>query len=345
MRTRIALFFALVSAICLFSLPVSAAPAAQNSLPDFTLNAQTTISVTLALTTGQVIVIPLDVHFIAQNEDGETGISVIAEADQQAGLFIGVAPSTTTTATLQYAGQPTPTPSSSAEAAVSNGNATHRANRNSNRRSGPGTNFSIVGRVPSGGEVVVVGENEDGTWLQLDDDSWVAEFLLDPIPESERASAVEDEDESEEEVTPEPTETPEADSEEEADENAAPADLDAYVTEIVGLGEQVTGAVNMLRVLFGDPQPDNDAWNGQIQSQLDILTSVLDQYLALPAVPGGEELHDQVTTVASICEQAVDYLAIGLENPFSIDIAAATQSTQACAAEAAELGTYIQSLQ
>jgi hypothetical protein len=230
---------------------------------------------------------------------------------------------------------------------VSNENATHRANQNSNRRSGPGTNFSIAGRVPRGGEVVVVGENEDGTWLELEDGSWVAEFLLDPIPQAETVDETDGETEEEVDENEAPTPTPEADVEEEEESATptAPADLDAYVTEIVGLGEQVTGAVNMLRVLFGDPQPANDEWSLQIQSQIDILTSVLDQYLALTPVAGGEELHAQVTNVASTCEQAVEYLVVGLENPPSIDITAATQSTQACAAEAAELGTYIQSLQ
>lgn len=38
---------------------------------------------------------------------------------------------------------------------------------NINLRSGPGTNYAVVGNVPAGSEVTVIGRNEDSTWLQL----------------------------------------------------------------------------------------------------------------------------------------------------------------------------------
>lgn len=36
-----------------------------------------------------------------------------------------------------------------------------------NLRSGPGTNYSVVGSVPANSEVTVIGRNEDSTWLQV----------------------------------------------------------------------------------------------------------------------------------------------------------------------------------
>ena len=125
---------------------------------------------------------PVDLTFIAQNQGGETDVSVIADVEQQAGIFIGVAPSGVTSATIQL-------PQTAAQAtatASARSNGSNRMQRvpmlpivTSNLRAGPGTNFDIVGRVAAGGTVTVVGENEDGTWLELDNGNWIAEFLVD----------------------------------------------------------------------------------------------------------------------------------------------------------------------
>lgn len=54
-------------------------------------------------------------------------------------------------------------------------------NRNANLRSGPGLNYSIVGRLLRGECVVIIGRTEDGRWLQLIDGKWVAAFLVDTV--------------------------------------------------------------------------------------------------------------------------------------------------------------------
>lgn len=42
---------------------------------------------------------------------------------------------------------------------------------NVNLRSGPGTNYSIVGSIPANSEVTVIGRNEAGDWLQVKSDA------------------------------------------------------------------------------------------------------------------------------------------------------------------------------
>ena len=83
-------------------------------------------------------------------------------------------------------------------------------------------------------------------------------------------------------------------------------------------------------------EPLIPAWRNDVAAQLVVLSDALDQYLALTPVSGYEDLHAQVTDVALTCEQAVDYLVNGLENPSAIDRALATQSVQACAAQTAD---------
>src|SRR3954451_18836668 len=185
MLNRIAVIFAFVAAFILFtiptSLPIFAAPAAQSTLPDFTLNAKTIISVTVAISNGQVIVVPVDLSFTANNHDGQTDVSLITNADQQGGIFIGVSPSPSISATIQLpqlAGSATP---ASSTTQVVNGNGTHVANRNSNLRDGPGTSFPISGYVRKGDAVTVVSQSSDGSWYKLNNGKWIAAFLLDPI--------------------------------------------------------------------------------------------------------------------------------------------------------------------
>src|SRR6478672_9883835 len=88
MLKRIVIILIFVAAFLLFLMPVAAAPAPQ-----------TTISVPIDLTDGQVIVVPVSVNFVANNHDGETDVSLITKADQQGGMFIGVSSSPSISAT------------------------------------------------------------------------------------------------------------------------------------------------------------------------------------------------------------------------------------------------------
>jgi hypothetical protein len=347
-----------IAAFTFGRLPVFAAPSAQTSLPDFTINAQTVLTVTVAITGGQVIVIPVDLAFVTQSNDGETDVSLIADVEQQAGIFIGVAPSTSISATIET---PQSQAAANATAAPSQNNSnvegTHVANRNANRRAGPGTNFQIVGRVGSGEAVTVVGANNDGTWLELEDGSWVAEFLLDPVANATPNSNNDDNnnddngddnnddgnddsnndqnDDDQAEAEPTPTTEP----------VAVEGDIATYLANVIAIGTQANNAVDTLNALIENPQPFNADWLNEAEEQLGALANALDQYLALTPVPGYEDLHAQVTNVALTCEQAVDYLFTGLDNPLAIEPGVATQSVQACAAEANALAGAVEALQ
>lgn len=361
--TLSAAMFITFGAFFLFNKTAIAAPAAQTSLPDFTINTNTVLTVTVAITGGQVIVVPLDLNLVIRNEDGDTEVSLLTDVEQQAGIFIGVSPEPVIAATLEL-------PQSENVAAVTitgNSRGTHVANRNSNQRSGPGTNFDIVGRVPAGGVVTVVGENEDGTWLLLDNGNWVAEFLLDPVEpgdldddnadsddngntEDDDADDTNNDDDTDGDgantITDDEAETtPISASDEETLTTEDDADLATYLAQLVSIGGEASASINTLRALVQIPDPLSAQWRSDVGAQLALLSGVLDQYLTLSPVPGYEGLHAEVIETALTCEQAVDYLAAGLGGQSAIDPVFANQSVVACTAQATGLAAQIESLQ
>lgn len=56
------------------------------------------------------------------------------------------------------------------------------ANTNANLRSGPGTDFALVGAVTTGQMLDLVATNQDGTWYQTADGRWIAAFLVANAP-------------------------------------------------------------------------------------------------------------------------------------------------------------------
>lgn len=350
MRTRIALVVTFATAIFLFTFPVTAAPVAQTTIPDFTLNAQTTLAVTVAITGGQVIVVPIDLTVIAQNENGTPDISIIAQAEQQAGMFIGVANSTNTTASLRPGladaiAEATATPSPSTAVSGSGEGNVYTVNANANLRAGPGTNFEIVGKPRFGDTVVVVGENEDGSWMQLDNGGWMAAFLLDPTGETAAAAEQAEQEEDDEEATEETEDSPDAPptpTTVPAEDQAARA---SYLQQVAQIGTDVSNGATILQALLQNPQPFNDQWRSQVDGQLAIISSAIDQYLALTPVSGVDDLQAQLTGVTTVCEQAIDYLASGLETPRTFSPTLASDLTQSCAIQATDLANDAQSLQ
>jgi hypothetical protein len=233
---------------------------------------------------------------------------------------------------------------------VGDGEGTHVANRNSNLRAGPGTDFEIVGRVPAGGFVTIVGQNNNGTWLQLDNGSWIAEFLVDPVAQNNQPN--QDNEDSDNESNNDSNNNEEADEEaaDDAQNANAPAiqaqvALANYLVDIALIGASASDSVAALDTLMAQPQPLNAAWRNDVAAQLGVLSAALDQYLALTPVAGYEALHGEVTTVALTCEEAVDYLLTGLDNPRAIDPEFATQQVQSCAAQAGELAVYLETVE
>ncbi len=75
------------------------------------------------------------------------------------------------------AAQPTPVPSTPPPT----GGVTATPNSNINFRSGPGTNFSIIGSVPGGAMVTVIARNGDNSWIKVNYNGtigWLAAWLV-----------------------------------------------------------------------------------------------------------------------------------------------------------------------
>lgn len=53
-----------------------------------------------------------------------------------------------------------------------------------NLRSGPGTDFDIVGTVDAGAVITIIARDESGEWFQLEDETWIFGVLLTQIPEA-----------------------------------------------------------------------------------------------------------------------------------------------------------------
>lgn len=54
--------------------------------------------------------------------------------------------------------------------------------KSSNLRSGPGTNYTIVGGSRSGDSLLIVATNKDKTWLRTKNGEWIAAFLVNHTP-------------------------------------------------------------------------------------------------------------------------------------------------------------------
>ena len=57
-------------------------------------------------------------------------------------------------------------------------------NANAYQRTGSSIDAAILGQLPEGAEVTIIGRNSDGEWLYLEGGSWIASFLIDRVPES-----------------------------------------------------------------------------------------------------------------------------------------------------------------
>ena len=400
MLFRIAVAMAFVAAILIFATPVSAAPAAQTTLPDFTLNAQSTLTVTLVLTDGETVVVPVAMEFVAENQDDTVDVSIDAQADtpldaegeELPDLEISVESSAASTATIEISAEPTVTDTEAltdtetitdtetltdtealtntegltdtealtgtetTTATTETGEAaSFTVNSEANIRSGPGTDFEIVRVAQAGEEVIAVGQNEDGTWLQLEDGNWIATFLVDPTdtgsaPENGTEETCTNEssaNESSAEETPTPT-PEESDTVTPTVEVGAVGNQAAsavYLLEIEAINTYMADALTTLEDLLQNPQPANVQWRLQVAAQIAVIQGAHDEFLAITPVAGYEELHDQVVAMATTCQEAANEVDDGIANVSASDLRLAAESILACASESAEVATTIQTLQ
>jgi hypothetical protein len=299
-------------------------------------------------------VIPIELSLEAENAGGTAAMSLLTDFEEQAGIFIGISPSNEFPATLLRPGEQLAGEEQESAPSAAPVEGTHVTNTNSRLRAGPGTNFDIVGRVPQGGAVTIVGQNADGTWLQLEDGSWIAEFLVEPIQreepaDDEGANTTGDDTADAENVT-------EAANEESTEEvatgvEAGPvppignqSEATAYLLDISAIGTRAAATLNLLSQLVDAPAPLSSQWRNSVATQLNALTVALDEFLALTPVVGYEDLQTQMTDVALTCEQVADILAAGISTPYVVDEAQASQTVGACSAQINLLAAEVEAL-
>lgn len=118
--------------------------------------------------------------------------------------------------------------------------------KRANLRAGPGTTFAIVGKANIGDTVIIVDQNAAGTWYQLEDEKWIAAFLV--VIEEEISS---DEPAQVATATPQPTVAPTPTPEIECD----PSYPDLCIE--VGIPDLDCGQITARRFRVLQPDPHN----------------------------------------------------------------------------------------
>ncbi len=96
--------------ICLFIALWDTPAMAQATLPPFRLQADTTVAVTIVLTDGQTILVPINLSFVTRNEPEGMYITLDATTKPQDGVVVVVAPSNLITASARVLPIVTPLP-------------------------------------------------------------------------------------------------------------------------------------------------------------------------------------------------------------------------------------------
>lgn len=170
-----------LAVVILFGAPVHGASPPQTADDVVILQAQSTITLTLTMKDGEIYQVPmvLDIETV-QGQDTATIEITDVTVDHRNNYLVEVENIGPVTATVQFAGEGAlteTTPITTLTAGPIQVTATGRGRLNV--RSGPGTDYAVVGQVAAGDELLVVGQNADGSWLVLEDGGWIAAFLVD----------------------------------------------------------------------------------------------------------------------------------------------------------------------
>ncbi len=347
MRAHLTEVLIAIAVVIVLAAPVSAAPPSQTVVPGFSLTADTTLTVMIVLADGQTVVVPVDVQYVAVQQNGTTQVTTIAGVDQQPGLQIAVTTSGPVTGTLQFTAPtasliptvtpPAPTTPQPADSAPVEADI-YIALSTANLRSGPGTTYPIVGSVEAGAELMVVGQNEDGAWFQLADGSWIAAFLVSPAGEAAPAPSVP--------ATPAvPIALPTAITLPATPVATTVAAVEATLEQLAASNSELAAALDALADLLAAPRPRSATWRADVLAQATIIVDALEAMGMIPPVPGYEDLQAQVTSTVAVCTTAANYMDTGLENLSPADLLTATQAIAECSSQAAELAATLEQLQ
>lgn len=182
MLLRVGISVIVLVIVILFGTPVLGAPQPQAADDTVVIQAQSAITLTLTMKDGAIYLVPLALDLEAvQGPSGATVDIVDVMVDHRNNYLVEVENSGPAAATVLISRTLAYT-ETAAMATPDDAPNQGVANRNANLRSGPGTGFAVVGSVAAGDELIVVGQNDDGSWLVLEDGAWIAAFLVDGLP-------------------------------------------------------------------------------------------------------------------------------------------------------------------
>lgn len=195
-----------------------------------------------------------------------------------------------------------------------------------NLRTGPGTEFNVIGGILAGQAINIVGRNADGTWFRLDNGGWIFAVLvanpppLESVPvlnsdgtpvEATPAAAPQTPGSGSLLPTPTLTPTPQPQPQDEA--------LEAYFTAAIELIRQFDLVQSSLDGLLREVSTNNallgDAnWITRMNAALALLrrTSASVGELAVPA--DAQAIHSQLEAAALSYTQAADALSAAIQN-------------------------------
>jgi uncharacterized protein YgiM (DUF1202 family) len=177
---RLSVALALILSMLIVGMPAaSAAPAQQESEPTRVAYTQPSLmNVRSGPGTDHSVVTTVpagtQIEIVAESEDGRWVQARVGNVDGTAWLAKWL---------LRLDGQAAPVAGPPAGNVSGATGAAFTQPSRMNVRSGPGTNFGIVTSVPAGTRVEIIGENQDGTWVQsrigaAQEPVWLAKWLL-----------------------------------------------------------------------------------------------------------------------------------------------------------------------
>lgn len=197
MFSRLAVAILVLAAVLLLGTPVLGGPLPQTSSENVTIQAKSAITLTLTMKDGEIYFVPMLLDIGTVHDQGSATVEIDVTVDRNDNYLVDIETMSPVAATLHFSRELALTEVTVAPLPIEGQIRVVASGRGRlNLRSGPGIEYAVVDQVVAGDELVVVGQNADGTWLELEDGTWIAAFLVEGLPDITPTA------------TPQPTETP-----------------------------------------------------------------------------------------------------------------------------------------
>lgn len=193
---------------------------------------------------------------------------------------------------------------------------------NVNIRSGPGTNYDIIGTLKSGQSLEIIGRNTDSSWWQVSTANglgWVAawvstasnadasipvvETLLPPIPA----------------FTPTHTTTP-----------TAIRITGSYKGDVFLSINIMMDTIRQIDGLFSNPQFDNQDWKYEVESLARRVQKIHENLSKMQAPANMSDIHAALLDGTADCDQSMTFLIEGLYSTDHAELQQATELLDSC---------------